>query len=369
MSLQDIQNGIAAAQNGDYQTADQLLRQGLNSTDVFGNIRAVALMWLSTTNPSIEFKIQCYRAAQQADPHNADVQRGLAELIASQAPAPNRYQPPPPPAAPQQNPTMQAPTTLPAQSLPPNQPPDPRRTTGNIRTVQQNIPQMWEFGIKGGTNGIGTGFLVVRDGLVATSRFIVGNRTHVVLESRDGGDLDGRVVRSYPKYDLAFVRIRLKVPALRDTSPLATVAPETVLIADDYTDEQIKGKCRGTKQVFPEGWFPTTFRDNIPNSFTGAPLIDEEQDLVGMLTRNASRNNKLLYGLHVSIIRRKIEEYYTEVHNDSDRLYCGTCGKLSKAGAEGLFYCEFCGALFPFAEKLHRTPHPKAHLYYEEEER
>ncbi|MEL7235976.1 MAG: hypothetical protein AAGK74_15830, partial [Chloroflexota bacterium] len=80
MSLQDIQNGILAAQQGDLRTADQLLRRGLDSPEVMGNVRAVALMWLATTNPSIAFKTQCYQAALQADPHNMDVRNGLAEL-------------------------------------------------------------------------------------------------------------------------------------------------------------------------------------------------------------------------------------------------------------------------------------------------
>ncbi|MEO1443041.1 MAG: hypothetical protein AAFV33_21750, partial [Chloroflexota bacterium] len=94
MSLQDIQNGIKAVQQGDYRTADQLLRQGLNSPEVVGSVRAIALMWLAATNPSTEFKIQCYQAALQVDPANADIKKGLAELISAQAPPQKLYSPP-----------------------------------------------------------------------------------------------------------------------------------------------------------------------------------------------------------------------------------------------------------------------------------
>ncbi|MEL6273392.1 MAG: hypothetical protein AAFR22_26555, partial [Chloroflexota bacterium] len=145
--------------------------------------------------------------------------------------------------------------------------------------------------------------------------------------------------------------------------------PGTPLVADDYTEREVKGQCRDTAEIAPDGWFPTTFSDRLPGSFTGAPILDDEEDIVGMLTRNASRNGGQLFGLHISVIRRKFEEYYTEKRHDPQRRYCGTCGNRSKAGEDGLFYCEFCGALFPFARRLHRTPHPRAHLYYEQEEK
>ncbi|MEM6527369.1 MAG: serine protease, partial [Chloroflexota bacterium] len=355
MSLQDIQNGIAAAQQGNYRTADQLLRQGLHSEEVVGNVRAVALMWLATTNPSIEFKIQCYQAALQADPYNADVKTGLGELIASQTPPPNQYQAPPPSTSPPLSAAPRDPFAVGGGNAPP-----PPPTSPEISTTAQKVPRLWEFGIRGGPNGVGTGFLIVRDGLVATSRFVVGTTTRVILETRDGRELDGAVVRSYPELDLAFIKIRLRVSTLRDTSPSAMVLPGTPLIADDYTERKIHGQCRETLEVPTEGWFPTTFSDRLPGAFTGAPILDDEEDVVGMLTRNATRNGGQLFGLHISVIRRKFEEYYTETRRDPERLYCGTCGNLSKAGEAGLFYCEACGALFPFAQKLHRTPHPQA---------
>jgi hypothetical protein len=367
MSLQEIQQGITAVQNGDYQQAEQLLRSGLQSQQVTGSVRAVALMWLAETNPSIQFKIQCYQAAVQADPHNIDIQSRLGTLIASQAPSPSVPQNP--------NPSQNAGGgALQRPHLPPRGTPAPQSLpgdgTGPLRAQQQNpnVPRMWEFGIEGGPNGVGTGFLIVRDGLVATSRFVVGSAADVTLLTRDGQTVRGHVVRSFPRYDLAFIRINVQVPFLRDMTPTPTVAPGTQLVADDYTEQEARAECRHTRQTIPAGWFPTTFPDSLPTSFNGSPLIDDRDDLVGMLTRNVARNSGHLYGLHVSVIRQKIEVYYNEMRHDPDRVYCGTCGNLSKAGAEGLYYCETCGALFPFAVKLHRTPHPKANLYYDVEE-
>jgi len=46
-------------------------------------------------------------------------------------------------------------------------------------------------------------------------------------------------------------------------------------------------------------------------------------------------------------------------------MYCGTCGSLSEAGVEGLYYCETCGVTLPFARQERRTPDPRARLFYD----
>lgn len=352
MSLDEIQQGIDAVRDGDIQRGEMLLRRGLQSPNIANDVRAIALMWLAETNPSIQFKIQCYQAALSADPSNADIRRRLGELVASQSPPPGA-QPPAPPGTKGSTPS-DPPPNLPGYKQPDN----------------ANVSRLWEFGVRGGPNGIGTGFMVVRNGLVATARFVVGSVTEVVLLTRDGREIDGKVVRSYPRYDLAFIRARLNVPYLRDMSLTNGVKPRTRLIVDDYTEQRARGKCNFVGTSTPEGWFHTTFPSDLPPSFTGAPIMDERNDLVGMLTRNTVRDGSpregQLYGLHVSLIRRKIEAYHAEMDADPNRVYCGTCGCLSKAGTEGFFYCETCGAVLPFARRIRRTPHPEAYIYYEE---
>jgi ribosomal protein L37AE/L43A len=352
MSLQAIQAGIQAIQTGDMVRGEQLLRTGLQSPEVTGSARAVGYMWLATTSNNPHFQIECYQAAVQADPANTEARNRLNALIQAQQPPPPVNLPMPP-----ANPPPQAPP--PPQSMP--------QATQSFQAHGQNqaIPRMWEFGVQGGPNGIGTAFLIVRDGLLATTRYIVGSMTNVILISRDGKRMDGQVVRSYPEFDLALIRSPLNVPYLRDMTPSIVVPPNMRLIADDYTERTVEARCRATRRQVTPGWFPTTFTDELPRSFNGAPLIDEKDDLVGMLTRNADRNTGNFYGLHVSTIRRKIEEYYAEIQTDPNRLYCGTCGSLSRAGADGLYYCDICGTTLPFAQNQRRRPHPRAHLYYD----
>ena len=179
-------------------------------------------------------------------------------------------------------------------------------------------------------------------------------------------------MRSFPEYDLALIRTQLTVPYIRDMTLENAIAPETPLIADDYTEAEALGMVRPVKRPLPEGWFVTTFsEENVTPAFIGAPIMDQRPgefkgDLVGMLTRNAGKNSGYWYGLHVTMIRRKVEEYYAELRRMPNALYCGSCGSLSKAGSDGLYYCETCGALFPQYEKIPRHPHPRGALYYDD---
>ena len=204
----------------------------------------------------------------------------------------------------------------------------------------------------------------MRDGLLATSRYVVGEATEVILISRDGRELQGQVVRSYPQHDLAFIRAHITVPALRDMTPNGTISPHTPIVADDYTERTQQAEVRLTRRKLTPGWVPTTFKDTLPRSYNGAPLIDDRDDLVGMVTRNADRNSGNLYGLHMSLIRRKIESFYEEERKAPKNIYCGTCGSRSAAGAARLYYCEHCGATFPKYRGSLLTPHELASQYY-----
>jgi len=287
MSLQAIEDGIAALQAGEMARGEQLLRRGLQGADVPDSARAVGYMWLATTSPNRQFQIQCYEAAVQADPSNNEAQNRLREL--KQRSTQEIPMPPDPSGGGSSNSKGN-----PARPSPPNTLPG----TGRLGTQRNNaVPQMWEFGVEGGPNGIGTAFLVVRDGLLATTRYVVGSATDVVLVTRGGQSLDGKVVRSYPEHDLAFIRARLNVPTLRDFTPTSTIAPETPLSADDYTERSVHATVRNTRRTMRPGWLPTTFKNEaVPRTFNGAPLMDDRQDVVGMLTRNADRNSNYLYG-------------------------------------------------------------------------
>jgi ribosomal protein L40E len=49
-----------------------------------------------------------------------------------------------------------------------------------------------------------------------------------------------------------------------------------------------------------------------------------------------------------------------------NRVYCHSCGGVSRAAAAGGFYCEICGATMPFAEDHQRISTPQMAMFYQE---
>jgi tRNA(Ile2) C34 agmatinyltransferase TiaS len=98
----------------------------------------------------------------------------------------------------------------------------------------------------------------------------------------------------------------------------------------------------------------------------GCPVFDERHYVVGMLTRNISSSHAYVYGIHISSIRRKLEEFYNEMRANNQRVYCHSCGTVSQAAGAGAYYCENCGATMPQAANLNRFPTPQLAMYYAE---
>jgi hypothetical protein len=383
MPFREIEQGIAAIQAGQREEGARLLRIGLRNELVTGNVRAVALIWLAETADDRSFKVNCYNDALVADPTNEHARQRLAALLAATLP-----QPPAPPAS---QPTPQAPqpssiytTPVPAASYPPpppvaaspqnyhaatgNTPTTPMPTftspAANPTNAPQPTPSIIVVGVIGGPNGAGSAFFVTRDGLLATTRFVVGSKEFVTVEVESGRQVSGRVVRSFAELDLAFVSIGHITVDMLPITPLSYVPDNQPLVAVASNGQKITGRQRPTKRLLAQQWFPTTFEQLADAG--GCPILDERNYLVGMMTRNASRSSTHLFGVHIMTILRAVEFYVNEMRSDPNRVYCPGCGGLSRAPSVRGFYCEMCGCVLPHARETTRFHVPQADALYGE---
>lgn len=532
MALRQIKQGIEAIQKGSHEEGARFLRIGLKKTDLQPHIRAVALMWLAQTQADLDFKIECYRRANQADPANRDVLNGLNTLInqkqreqsttedqtvlrntaeyddpsdpifwtappshtdsslmeavpglsdtgsyrtlnesqrinnttdystetysvdwltgqrgnlrndLEQQPDPRAYNPPPqnrqqrppeppigrnpddrfwgqtvqqggnnPPPQGRQQPYAQPPQGAPPQGYtqpdrrqqPYAQPPqgqdartpasgnnvpragDPARDqhrfeTGELsvqdianqqrqRNQQPRTLQLPELQrsvtVLGGPNGRGVGFFLTYDGLVATTRFAIGGESHAQIELVDGTILTGTVVRSFPEFDLAFLKTEVRLNQLYNITQMPTLADGTPIFVVTHKGQFVQTQKRGTRHQTQPYWFPTLV-NQVPGA-GGNPIVDNQNVLVGMLTRNARRSTRYFYGLHISKVYQCAEQYAQEVQmHKGDSAYCYACGIMSRAPAFGGFYCENCGEVLPYAESIRRRPQPNLVSLYRE---
>ncbi|MCU0515125.1 MAG: hypothetical protein MUE40_21420 [Anaerolineae bacterium] len=427
MAIRILEQGIQAVQAGNYEEGARLLRIALKDEQMPPPLRALALMWLAATSSDPQFQLECYRQANAADPTNREITQRLAQLMQQMPPVPsatgtmpavNPNTPPyglspagypapstgyvqqPIPAAPPVHPNTPpygAPPVnpnTPAYGMPPVNPNTPpygappvSTTTGTMPAVapppygavalppaqpgalpaQKLLIQGVQrtVGIVGGPNGRGTGFFATRDGLIATTRHVVGGLLEVELELLTGQRLAGQVVRSFPAYDLALVQANVVVndllhvtqmPVLPDNTPIAVVA---------HRGEPIRTQRRETRHATAPFWFPTTL--TTLQDAGGDTVFDATNLLVGIMTRNASRSNHLLYGLHITIIYKAIEQYLREMQQmEGKGAYCRHCGSLSRAGLFGAYYCETCGTTLPASLEITRHPLPNTGALYGE---
>ncbi len=219
-------------------------------------------------------------------------------------------------------------------------------------------------GVLGGPNGPGTAFFVTQDGLMATSRYVVGGVENVRIQLDMGRELPGKVVRAFPEFDLAFIRIHLAVSKLLTVTMQPAVTDNVPLLAIAHNHETMKGARRPTKREIEAHWFPTNI--NRVTDAGGNPIFDDGNYLVGMLSKNSSRSSPYVYGLHISKVFECLQQYVREMQETSNRVYCPTCGYTSQAAAFGAFYCEVCGSTLPFARERPRFPQARTENLYGE---
>jgi hypothetical protein len=362
MPFRSMEQGIAAIQAGNLAEGARLLRIALKSDAITGSLRAIACMWLAETSPDHEFKRTCYQEALAADPNNQDASQRLAALLATQLPPTPAPQPPTAAyAAP--SPAYTPPTSTPPMVIPgtlsPTQPMQP------VGYQAAPTPSYRIAGVIGGPNGPGTAFFVAREGLVATTRYIVGGLEHLTVELENRRQVLGRVVRTFPEVDLAILHVEQQVSDLMPMSPQPQVPDHARLRAVSSSGQAVTGKKRGTKRIMAAHWFPTDIVR--PPDAGGNPVFDDNHYLLGMLTKNIDRSSGCVYGLHIAAIYRFVEQFKQEAFANRSALYCPGCGGLSRAAAVGGYYCEVCGSTMPQAQEINRLPQPQLMgLYFEQ---
>ncbi len=224
------------------------------------------------------------------------------------------------------------------------------------RLLLQDAP--FSVGIVGGPNGNGSGVYITRDGLVATTRYVVGGQERVNVFLPDGRQILGQVVRSYPALDLALIQTNVQVTQLLRVTQSQVLPDQMVIYAVTHPGQQgqvTESVKRTTRHQTAAHWFPTMI--NRLMDAGGNPIYDQQNTLVGLLTKNTSRSSGYAYGLHILKVYEAVQQFYQEKQqNVGQTLYCFSCGIMSRAVAFNGFYCENCGSTLSYAVEITRYP-------------
>jgi hypothetical protein len=192
--------------------------------------------------------------------------------------------------------------------------------------------------------GLGSGFFVHPSGLLATNRHVVGYERAVSVQLADGKQVPGRVVRSFPELDLAFVRLDSPAPFTPPFAPPGLIrVGQAVLVI---------GHPRGLSNTLTRGIISAVNREVMGNTYlqtdaainpgnSGGPIFNELGEIVGMAAMGIGQSQGLNFAIPADLVRRRSEQFLAEEKRvaQGQGVYCFVCGYFGIGGA----YCPNCG--------------------------
>ena len=301
-------------------------------------MRAIAYLWLAETQTDPQQKRASYGEALAADPNNVEARQRLASLLTAQLPAVAHDR-------------RSAPRR---RSRSPPSSPQPQAGVNIADHVAHII---------GGPNGPGTAFFVAQEGILATTRHVVGGLQQVTVELHIGRQLPGIVVRAYTDLDLTLIHVDHNPGSLLPITPMPRVADETPLTIVTYNGEIIKTTQRPTNRVMAAHWIPTTATKLLDAG--GNPIFDDKNYLVGMMTKNTSRTSAHMFGVHIS--RDPAHGRYLSARSArrKPRLLPGLRQQQPRRRSGLLLLRAVWQRHAARAQTMQRYPIPQAEAYYE----
>lgn len=158
----------------------------------------------------------------------------------------------------------------------------------------------------GGELGLGTGFAIAPDGLIATAWHVIGDGRQIRIELQDGRKLPvTEVFASSSQLDLAILRVEsLNLPtlplALEDRTPQGR---EIVALGhpEGFRNAIVSGVISGYQEI--DGIEMLQLAMSIERGNSGGPVLDRQGRVVGIVTRKSALQDKLGFAIPVRLLR------------------------------------------------------------------
>ncbi len=174
--------------------------------------------------------------------------------------------------------------------------------------VKPSVVKIMQVG-REGLDGIGTGFVVSTDGLIATNLHVIGEARRLEVETSDGARHEvTEVTATDAHWDLALLRVasRLKPVPLGDSDDIRQGQP---VVAMGNPQGLAFSVVDGVVSEYPD------LIDEIPmirlalpieKGNSGGPLLDREGRVLGILTLKSARTENLGFAMPVNELKRMI---------------------------------------------------------------
>lgn len=205
------------------------------------------------------------------------------------------------------------------------------------------MPQMVE-------KGIGSGFVVRQDGLIATNYHVVKNAQQLTVTFPDGRTAKGKVVGKDPGEDLALVKIDASnLPTLPLADPRTLRVGQWVVAIGSplgYQHTVTAGIISAMNRTVDDlndriDFLQTDAPINPGNS--GGPLLDLRGEVVGINTAIAAQAQGIGFAIPVDVLSHAIPQL--EAHGSVERAWLGVGVQDLPANRNQMFYPSDHGAL------------------------
>jgi regulator of sirC expression with transglutaminase-like and TPR domain len=180
-----------------------------------------------------------------------------------------------------------------------------------IETARKSVVVITVTGRDGRQQGLGSGFVVSADGLIATNLHVIGEARPIAVQMADGKKYDVKEVHAFDRpLDLALVRIDARdLPALKlGDSDRLRQGQSVVAIGNPHglKHSVVAGVVSGTREI--DGRQMIQLAIPIEPGNSGGPVLDSDGFVQGLVTMKSAVSENLGFAMPVNALKTLIEK-------------------------------------------------------------
>jgi len=176
--------------------------------------------------------------------------------------------------------------------------------------VRKSVVEVRYFGRGGAREGLGTGFVISSDGLIATNLHVIGEARPIQVRTPDGKKYDVEEIHATERFmDLAVLRIKAKglVPLPVGDSDTLKQGQSVIAVGNPQGLRQsvVGGVVSGTREIDGRPMIQLAMPIEPGNS--GGPLIDMQGRVRGILTLKSRVTDNLGFAVAINALKPLLE--------------------------------------------------------------
>jgi serine protease Do len=180
-----------------------------------------------------------------------------------------------------------------------------------IESARKSVVVITVTGRDGRQQGLGSGFVVSEDGLIATNLHVIGEARPIAVQMADGKKFDVKEVHAFDRpLDLALVRIDARdLPALKlGNSDKLRQGQSVVAIGNPHglKHSVVAGVVSGTREI--DGRQMIQLAIPIEPGNSGGPVLDSDGFVQGLVTMKSAVTENLGFAMPVNALKTLIDK-------------------------------------------------------------